>query len=78
MGCGGSKDQGQAMQGPGSQKLTVYGDHFNSDTRTLLGILKIAGVPHAFERVNMLNEDHRKESYLRINPSGQIPMITEG
>jgi glutathione S-transferase len=56
----------------------VWGDHFNSDTRTLLGILKIANVPHSFEKVNMLNEEHRKESYLIQNPSGQIPMITEG
>jgi len=77
MGCGGSKDNnlGAARF---SSRLTVYGDHFNSDTRTLLGILKISRVSHAFEKVNMLNEEHRKEAYLAQNPSGQIPMVTEG
>jgi glutathione S-transferase len=40
--------------------------------------LKISRVTHTFEKVNMLNEEHRKDAYLAQNPSGQIPMITEG
>jgi glutathione S-transferase len=58
--------------------MIVLGDYFNSDTRTILGILKISRVPHTFEKVDTLNEEHRKESYLKQNPSGQIPLITEG
>jgi hypothetical protein len=69
MGCGGSKDN-NAGAARFSSRLTVYGDHFNSDTRTLLGILKISRVNFAFEKVNMLNEEHRKDAYLAQNPSG--------
>lgn len=77
MGCNGSKGQGpDTIERP--SRLTVWGDHFNSDTRALLGILAISQVPYVFHKVNMLNEEHRKESYLIQNPSGQIPMITEG
>jgi glutathione S-transferase len=78
MGCSGSKGQGNESLARLNTKLTVWGDYFNSDTRALLAILTIAKVPHAVEKVNMLNEEHRKESYLTQNPSGQIPMITEG
>ena len=74
MGCGGSKD---TMQRP-SSKLTVYGDYFNSDTRAIIGILKFAKIPHAFEEVNIFQEDQKKPAYLAINPSGQIPMVSEG
>ena len=76
MGCGGSKDQHSSERL--SSRLTVYGDYFNSDTRTLLGILKISQVAHSFQEVKMLKEEHRQPSYLAQNPSGQIPMITEG
>lgn len=76
MGCGGSKEN--TLDRPGNGKLTVWGDHFNSDTRTILSIINIAGVPYSFEEVDQFKGDHKKDSYLAINPSGQIPMITEG
>jgi hypothetical protein len=44
MGCSGSKEN--TLERPGSGKLTVWGDYFNSDTRTILSILFIAGIPH--------------------------------
>ena len=76
MGCGGSKEN--TLDRPGSGKLTVWGDYFNSDTRTILSIINIAGVPYSLEEVDQFKGDHKKDSYLAINPSGQIPMITEG
>jgi len=62
MGCSGTKPT--TLERPQSSRLTVWGDYFNSDTRTLLAILNIAGVPYVFEKVNMLNEEHKKDSYL--------------
>ncbi len=78
MGCSGSKETLDRPGGAGSGKLTIYGDHFNSETRTILTILQIAGVPHALEEVDQFRGDLKKESYLAMNPSGQIPMLTEG
>lgn len=76
MGCSNAKEN--TLERPGSGKLTVWGDYFNADTRTILAILYMAGVPHAMEEVDQFKGDHKKESYLAQNPSGQIPMITEG
>jgi hypothetical protein len=42
------------------QKLTVYGDYYNSDTRTLLSILKLAGEPHDYVNMNTLQNEHRE------------------
>ena len=49
MGCGGSKD---TLERPGQGKLTVWGDYFNSDTRTIIAILDYAGVPHNFVEID--------------------------
>lgn len=79
MGCSGSKENTLDRPGlAGSGKLTVWGDYFNSETRTVLAILQIAGVPHSLEEIDQFRGDLKKESYLAQNPSGQIPMITEG
>lgn len=55
MGCSGSKGAGgETLERPGGSKLTVWGDHFNSDTRTILGILNVAKVSYNLEKVNTL------------------------
>ena len=65
MGCSGSKGAGgETLDRPGGSKLTVWGDHFNSDTRTILGILNVAKVSYNLEQVNTLQEEHKKDSYL--------------
>jgi glutathione S-transferase len=76
MGCSAGKEN--TLERPGSGKLTVWGDFFNSDTRTILAILQIAGVPHDIQEIDQFKGDHKKESYLAQNPAGQIPMMTEG
>ena len=78
MGCSNGKQETLERPGINGGRLTVWGDHFNSDTRTILSILKVAGVLHNLEEVDQFKGDHKKESYLAQNPSGQIPMITEG
>ena len=80
MGCSESKENSNTtLDRPSANtKLTVWGDYFNADTRTILTILNIAGVSHNIEEVDMFKGDHKKDSYLSQNPSGQIPMLTEG
>ena len=76
MGCGGSHPV--PPPGAGTGTLTIYGDYFSSDTRTLLCLVYIAGVPHQFNEIDTFQGDHKKDSYTLINPTQQIPMITEG
>ena len=54
MGCGGSKE---TLDRPGGGKLTVWGDFFSADTRTILSILYIAGVPYNLEEVDQFKGD---------------------
>ena len=61
MGCSGAKP---AIERPTSSRLTVWGDYFNSETRTLLAILNICKVQYTFTKVNTLNEEHRQPSYM--------------
>jgi hypothetical protein len=64
MGCSGSKENTLERPGNYSSKLTVWGDYFNSDTRTILSILLVAGIPHVLEEVDQFKGDHKKESYI--------------
>ena len=52
MGCSGSKENTLDRPGAASGKLTVWGDYFNSDTRTILSILTVAVIPHVLEEVD--------------------------
>ena len=44
--------------------LRVYGNHFNSDTRTILTLLDISGIKYEFEEVDIFKGEHREEEYL--------------
>jgi len=65
MGCSGSKENVLDRPGvAGSGKLTVWGDYFSSETRTILAILEHAGVAHSLEEVDQFRGDQKKQSYL--------------
>lgn len=64
MGCSGSKENTLERPGAPAQKLTIWGDYFNSDTRTILSILNIAGIPFNLEEVDYFRGDNKKDSYL--------------
>ena len=74
MGCGGSTH----LPRNGTQTLTVYGDYFNPETRTILAMLYIAGVPHQFQEIDTFKGDHKKESYIALNPTSSIPLVQVG
>ena len=62
---------------PVPKKLTVHGHYFNSDTRTIVALLKIAQVDFEMKMIDIFKGDHQKEDYLKINPCGTIPMVTD-
>ena len=56
-----------ATQKPVPEKkrpLKVYGNEFNSDTRTVLTLLDISGIDYEFEEVDIFKGEHREEEYL--------------
>ena len=57
--------------------LEVYGDHFDADTRSILTIMEISNKPYNFKEVNTFLGQHRQLDYLSLNPTGQIPLITD-
>lgn len=42
----------------------VWGDYFNSDTRTLLSILSISGVPFELKEIDTFKEEQKKPEYI--------------
>jgi glutathione S-transferase len=59
-------------------KYMLWGDYLNPETRTILSIFYIAGVPHQMTEVDTLKGEHKLQTYLSVNPTGTIPMITDG
>ena len=57
MGCSNGKQETLDRPGVNGGKLTVWGDYFNSDTRTILSILQVAGIPHTLEEVDQFRGD---------------------
>ena len=74
MGCGPSQPEP-----PGKKSaMTIYGDYFNQDTRALLAICQMSGVDYEFRLIDTFQRENQNEQYVALNPSSQIPMITEG
>jgi hypothetical protein len=64
MGCGNGKQNTLDRPQSKMEKLTVWGDYFSPDTRTILTALYIAGVPHLFNEIDQFKNEHKKEDYL--------------
>lgn len=77
MGLCGGKESG-SLERPGQGILTVYGDFFSPETRTLMAMIQMGGIPHNFHPVDQFKGDHKKEEYLKLNPTGSLPTLTEG
>ena len=59
------------------KKMKLYGNYFNSDTRTIMTLLKISGVEHDFIEVDIFTGQHKEINFLAKNPCGGIPVITD-
>ena len=43
--------------------LYLYGDYLNSDTRTIIAILKMCQIPYDLNYIDTLQNQHKKEFY---------------
>ena len=75
-GCG-SKDN-NTLERPGQGVLTIWGDYFTPETRTIVAILQMCSIKFEFHSVDQFKGEHKKEEYLAMNPTGSIPTLTEG
>lgn len=48
--CGGKESN--TLERPGQGILTVYGDYFSPETRTLMTMIEMGQVPHNFHAVD--------------------------
>ena len=76
MGCGGSSQS--VSNRPGAGKLLIWGDYFSPETRTILGLLMMSDIGFDIEIVDQFKGDHKTPAYMTVNPTGQLPTITEG
>jgi glutathione S-transferase len=71
--CGGAntKNPGIGLTDLKLQKtVTVYGDYFDPDLRTILCCLQFCGVKYNFTEVDTLIGEHHEKGYLEVNPTG--------
>ena len=62
-----------------SQKIKIYGDCFQTETRTMLASLSFCGIHLEYSEVNTFSGENQKESFTDdINPTGQVPTIIQG
>ena len=62
MGCGQS-----AGSLPMEEKTVVHGDIFNSETRTVIAILKIGEILHDFKKASMVSNDALSQDFSYIS-----------
>ena len=55
--------------------LTIYGDYFQSETRSILAILDYCGLKYDFNEIDIIQGEHESESYMEINPTGTVPTL---
>ena len=63
---------------PTGQELTLHGDYFSSEVRTIVAGLQFCGVQFTFKEVNTLIGEHKEEPYLAVNPTGSVPTLVDG
>lgn len=57
--------------------ITLYGSPRSSAGRCLW-TLEEAGVPYTLKEVDMRNKEHKSPEFLKLNPNGKIPVLTDG
>ena len=57
--------------------ITLYGSPRSSAGRCLW-TLEEAGVPYTHKDIDMKNKEHKSADFLKINPNGKVPALTDG
>jgi len=58
--------------------MRLYYHPVSSNSRRVLLTAILLELKLELSVVNLLNRDHRAESYLRINPNGKVPLLEDG
>ena len=58
-------------------QLIVYGDYFQSETRTIITVLEYTKCKYSFNPIDVFQGENENEEFLKINPLGQVPMIKD-
>ena len=67
----------RATQDDGKQ-LTIYGDYFDVDTRTIVSLLSLCNIKYKLKEINTFNGDHIKnEEFKKLNPTSSVPLIKD-
>ncbi len=63
MGCGGSKQDSLERIGPRAyasqgNKVAIWGDYFDAETRAIIAILEMTKTPYTFNEIDTLKDQH--------------------
>ena len=82
MGNAGCCTKGEQLPPPGEKKLpaqvTILGDYFDRDTRSLLGMCDLADIKPNFQIVDVFNGGNLEQSYEDSYGTKRIPIIKIG
>ncbi|KAJ0241904.1 hypothetical protein HA466_0212540 [Hirschfeldia incana] len=56
----------------------VYGDPFSTNTRRVLAVLLEKGLSYEPITVDLKTSEHKSETFLSLNPFGQVPVFEDG
>jgi hypothetical protein len=63
---------------PTSHGMTVWGDYLNSDTRTIIAIMKICDEKFFYKNLDTLTNKHLEDDeFMYANPTLDLPVISE-
>jgi hypothetical protein len=57
--------------------LTLYIDFGSQPSRAVYCFLKINKIPFKLHQVSIMNMEHRKPEYRKINPNMKVPAISD-
>lgn len=61
-----------------SNQIKIYGFPLSGHSHRVELFANLAGINHQMIKVNLAEGEHKKESFLSLNPVGQVPVIVDG
>jgi glutathione S-transferase len=58
--------------------IKIYSFPLSGHSHRVVLFASIAGIAHEVINLDLANGEHKKETYLAINPAGQVPAIVDG
>merc|ERR1712071_564575 len=57
--------------------ITLYHNDISPPSRAVWAVLKQIGIEFDLKNLDLLKREHKAEWYLKINPAGQVPFLTD-